>query len=274
MTLTKSLGGSGGGGGSGTFTTIKDEGTTLSTAVTSLDIVGPNLAATGTTAVTLTQTGVGKTPDDQPTSPNAADDEFDGSSLDTAGTRRTGATPWAWVNQGTATATVQYGSLGLYTPANSGDQIRLVLQAVPSGTWTFEGKFRGFRWLAVNYATFGLALRESATSKLELLSIGWNNNYGISHDRFTNNTTFSATPTRHTPNGTMEAVHYFRASRNGSNQLLFEYSYDRLTWFTLTSAWAQNTFFTTAPDQIGVFIDSNNASSAASGAVDWWRRTA
>lgn len=274
MTLTKSLGGSGG-GGSGTFTTIKDEGTTLSTAVTSLDIVGPNLAATGTTAVTLTQTGVGKTPDDQPTSPNAADDEFDGSSLDTAGTRRAGATAWTWVNQGTATATLLYGSCGLWAPASGGDNIRFVSQPVPSGAWTFEAKLRALRWVQVNYGSFGIALRESSTGKLETLSIGWNNSYGVSHDRYTNVTTWNNTPTtRHTPNATLVTPIYLRVSRNGSNQLLYEYSYDRIQWWTITSAWAQTTWFTTAPDQVGVFIDPNNASNAASGAVDWWRRTA
>lgn len=52
MALTKALGG--GGGGSGTLTTVKDEGSTLSTAVTSIDFVGAGVTATGTTAVTVT----------------------------------------------------------------------------------------------------------------------------------------------------------------------------------------------------------------------------
>lgn len=56
MALTKSLGG-GGGGGSGTVTTVKDEGTNLSTAVTSIDFVGAGVTATGTTAVTVTIPG-------------------------------------------------------------------------------------------------------------------------------------------------------------------------------------------------------------------------
>lgn len=46
-----------GGGGSGTLTTVKDEGTNLSTAVTSIDFVGAGVTATGTTAVTVTIPG-------------------------------------------------------------------------------------------------------------------------------------------------------------------------------------------------------------------------
>lgn len=53
MALTKALGG-GGGGGSGTVTTVKDEGSTLSSAVTSIDFVGGGVTATGTTSVTVT----------------------------------------------------------------------------------------------------------------------------------------------------------------------------------------------------------------------------
>ena len=47
------------GGGSGTVTTVKDEGTNLSTAVVSLDFVGAGVTATGTTAVTVTIPGGG-----------------------------------------------------------------------------------------------------------------------------------------------------------------------------------------------------------------------
>jgi hypothetical protein len=51
--------GGGGGGGSGTVTTVKDEGSTLSTAVVSMDFVGAGVTATGTTAVTITIPGGG-----------------------------------------------------------------------------------------------------------------------------------------------------------------------------------------------------------------------
>lgn len=49
-------------GGSGTLTTVKDEGTNLSTAVVSLDFVGAGVTATGTTAVTVTIPGGGSSP--------------------------------------------------------------------------------------------------------------------------------------------------------------------------------------------------------------------
>jgi hypothetical protein len=40
--------------------------------------------------------GIGISADTQPASPNAANDEFEGAALDTGGTRRAGATAWAW----------------------------------------------------------------------------------------------------------------------------------------------------------------------------------
>lgn len=43
--------------GTGTVTTVKDEGSNLSTAVTSIDFVGAGVTATGTTAVTVTIPG-------------------------------------------------------------------------------------------------------------------------------------------------------------------------------------------------------------------------
>jgi hypothetical protein len=52
MGLTVTLGGAGG----SSSLTVKDEGTTLSSAVTSIDVVGAALTATGTTAVTITST--------------------------------------------------------------------------------------------------------------------------------------------------------------------------------------------------------------------------
>lgn len=48
----------GSGSGTGTLTTIKDEGSNLSTAVVSLDFVGAGVTATGTTAVTATIPGL------------------------------------------------------------------------------------------------------------------------------------------------------------------------------------------------------------------------
>src|SRR5688500_5297990 len=81
MALTKTLGGGGGGGGSAL--TVKDEGSTLSAAVTSIDFVGAGVTATGTTAVTVTIPGAGGTftyfdPDKPPASASSLDDEFTG----------------------------------------------------------------------------------------------------------------------------------------------------------------------------------------------------
>lgn len=60
-TLTDNTGGSvsiaTGASGAGTITTVKDEGSTLSSAVTDIDFVGAGVTATGTTSVTVTIPG-------------------------------------------------------------------------------------------------------------------------------------------------------------------------------------------------------------------------
>lgn len=274
MALTKALGGSGGGGGGSI--TVKDEGSTLTTALTSLNVVSPNLTATNASGdVTLTGIGVGVTADDQPASPNAADDEFESAALDTGGTRRSGATAWAWVNQGTSTATQKYGSIGIAIPTSSGDNARLVVQSLPAGAWTYEAKLRAARWLGVNFMATGLVLRESATAKMESIGWHWNTNLAVAHQRWTALGTVSSTPNRQLVNGFPNAPLYLRVSRDGSNNLLLEYSFDRITWYAPTSpAWAQTTAFTTAPDQVGLIANINNTTVPLSVAFDWFRRTA
>lgn len=79
------------------------------------------------------------TPDTRPASPNAADDEFEGASLDTAGTRRSGATPWSIFTIGTNTQALASGSLVL-TQAAGGQVWIVISQPAPAAPWRYRAK--------------------------------------------------------------------------------------------------------------------------------------
>lgn len=85
-------------------------------------------------------TGVNVTPDTHPSLATNWDDEFEtGSSIDTTGTRFSGANPWSWINQNSATAVVGRGNVILVPPQNGG-AFSYVAQTTPSGTWKFRAK--------------------------------------------------------------------------------------------------------------------------------------
>jgi hypothetical protein len=222
---------------------------------------------------------VNVTPDTHPASPNPADDEFEGATLDTGGTRRSGATAWALVNFSTATAALQMGCLDLVTDINatSGRAPRLVVQALPGGAaWRYRAK------LSVLIGTAnvgGMVAYESASGKL--LAMGF----------------FSSTPDLAMlpyPSLTTDPSPYNSVSLAGiqdaitletdwryvefelaSGNLICRYSRSGLngTFATFTTN-AVATYFTTAPDHIGFYGETVSATIASRTRADWFRRMA
>jgi hypothetical protein len=93
----------------------------------------------------------------------AANDEFEsGTTLDTAGARFTGATPWTWALQDQVVATITQG--GLSCISTSGADFSAAVQPVPSsGAWSYRCKvFNAFS--SGNFA--GLVLYNSANSRI------------------------------------------------------------------------------------------------------------
>lgn len=100
------------------------------------------------------------TPDDHPASPNAMDDEFDGSSLGGI---------WSWANQdGSSVSFPGGGAIAVYRPAKAGDNVSSIVQAISGSSWTLRAK------IAVkptdgtngsNYMGGGLLVRNSSGPK-------------------------------------------------------------------------------------------------------------
>lgn len=93
----------------------------------------------GVSAAASTVASANITPDTHPASPNAADDEFEGAALDTAGTRRAGATAWTLFSVGTNTQVLADGSLVL-TQVAGGQVWNIISQPAPATPWRYRTK--------------------------------------------------------------------------------------------------------------------------------------
>lgn len=100
----------------------------------------PNAGAITTTSLNILSR-VGISPDDKPGSANVADDEFEGTSLDTTGTRFSGANAWSWYNQGASSTSLAEGSLVLKgSTADANGSLHFIYQTVPSAPWKYRAK--------------------------------------------------------------------------------------------------------------------------------------
>lgn len=203
----------------------------------------------------------------------------------TGATGATGATgpsfrPWArvalviptstdfstWVAQNSATVTDLSDAMRIsQTTGYSGsNNLSSRVRSLPGGTtWTVSiGVIRGFPFK--NFLDGGLVLRESATGKCETLTFEGTSGGGFANNKFNSATSFAATRfsnADHTP------VIYFRAVRAGT-ALTYYLSYDGVQYFIFGAATTVTNFFTTAPDQWGLFIDPSNSSGTDGGTID------
>lgn len=213
-------------------------------------------------------------PDKAPASPATADDEFTGASLDTAGTRFSGATAWAWRNQGGATAALTAGHLVLTAPGNGSDSFRVVEQVLPSAPWTFQMKLASLGVSESNDFQAGLVLLNNSSGKAITFTKTWASGPALSVSRFTSVTSFSATNTETDIFGSRDFYQplYLEIENDGTD-LTMRYSDSGLdgTWKTFATE-ALSTFISSV-DRIGIVANSTNSNPVAT-VVDWFRRVA
>jgi hypothetical protein len=223
-----------------------------------------------------------------------ANDEFEEVSLDTGGTRFVGASPWTIYNQtGAASVSTSNGALVVKSDLTGSPtfQAMFIGQALPAGTaWRYRYKMM----MTVNTGRIaGIGLYESGTGKLAVFGPLQNNPQVLWFGWWTNFTTFNTYDGAHlnTPityaqiaSAIMGSVSvspntrsvWWEAERNGSN-LIFRISdtgYDGT--FVDYATEALTTAFTTAPNNIGFFVDPGAASVANPAVIvcDWFRRMA
>lgn len=204
-------------------------------------------------------------PDAAPAVPNAADDEFLSSGLDTAGTRRAGATAWAIVNQGSALI-AQAGSHLLFSRTTDDGALNLhsIVQALLSSVFKYRCKI-DIAWKSGN-ALAGMLLRDSVSGKAYVFNFSTGTSLQLNVTTFNSNTatpivnnslTVPFAPTMYLEIEQTLTMRYWRRSLIGVEGSFVEvHSESVATHLT--------------PNQIGVGIAPITAPMIAS--FDWFRR--
>jgi len=178
---------------------------------------------------------------------------------------------FSWVNQGGATEVASGNALVLTAPSGSGDNLRLRVQNIGSNTILTVNL--SCTTQVENFESCGVAFYESATGKIiEFLSDNSNTTAncvppgsasacvgtGLTVNRFTNSTTYSASVFRQ--NFAAWKTQWVQLEISGGN-LFFRTSQDGVN-FVQQYKEASNAFFTTAPNQWGYVANSNNSVSS------------
>lgn len=198
-------------------------------------------------------------PDIVPSSPTSYDDEFNGSTLNSA---------WTWLQQGAATATIASSCIALLGDSSAA-YLRGVYKAVPGTTpWEFAAGFQldgGFG----NYILAGLMLYESSTGK----QMWWGPTFDTGFTPVLGWGTTGASVNNYAYTGPLSSVTnskvYCKVRNDGTN-LIFSYSVTGVSYYAAYTV-PLTTHFTTAPNNIGLGIAAYGANAVL--VSDWFRRT-
>lgn len=208
-------------------------------------------------------------PDNVPASSHADDYEFNNTSSSLP-------SGWSWFNQGTATYAEADGAGLITEPGKTTENWRGIVRAIPAGTsWTATAKLSCSGRFQTDTYDMALILRESSSGKIQELdrySHSTITNGACYVNRWTNSTTYSASPAGATPvHGRFDSILYFRIKKNSATSYDFLVSPDGLGYHSILAANDVSAFMT--PDQIGFGLNSrNNVPSTV--ACHWYRVTA
>jgi hypothetical protein len=185
-----------------------------------------------------------------------------------------------WVDQGGATGNTTAGVLTMNAPFAVGDNLRMLVKSLTLVGGT-EATFTAGMWntgFAVNYANIGIVMRESGTGKIASFSLGYSgvglyNSYCM--NAWTNETTYNAalaTPVAASSGNFAFGVWLRMIYTVSGSTLTFQVSGDGgRNWYTiLVYSIGGGVPFTTAPDQIGIYIDAANNTYGQTVAVYNW----
>lgn len=279
--ITAASNGSGGGGA----LTVTD-GTNTVTPATKVTFTGATVSGTTPNAVVtvpaanqfnITVDSHGPIPTGVGVGPN---DEFEaGSTIDTGGTRYTGATGWTAFNLGTGSTSVLGGSLVFAPQVGAGVNYSGYTQPVPAtGDWSYVMKISAAQVTTSQLVGMLLATSSGPSGHIYLFGIS---STAVTAQRATNSTTFSSNPAVGVINGFIGTA----GSAAGSTL----YFYVQIAWVSATSTLTMSvsgsglpgTFSTIITELSSAFLGTpaligvgaeNQASAHALAVVDWFRR--
>ncbi len=208
-------------------------------------------------------------PDVQPARPGTLDDEFNGTSLNTA--------RWTWFNQdtatGNATATVANGLLTLSAPPAASTSMNGITQPVPGTPWTVVLKVSGMDLMPMQpFPLCALVLTDS-TGKFIVFGTSFRNeqaSLGLSVDYWESVSAYSG----FSPFPAASLPSYFpwwlKVQDDGTN-LTFSYSGTGSVYTPVVTV-PRTAFLSSGPTSIGLAVGSDAAGTAVNGAFDYFRR--
>lgn len=174
---------------------------------------------------------------------------------------------FSWANQNTSTATTQTNGASVLGFACNGATLNLSMWffAAPATPYTRTFRIKPDVNWGVSTTVVGIGFMESATGKIsQLILQGGTTGGGFTVYNFTNFTTFSASPPGNNAFGVVNTAFagndgiILQVGDNGTN-LTYSWSQDGVNFWTGSTV-ARNSFFTTAPDRVGVIGNCQLAS--------------
>ena len=180
---------------------------------------------------------------------------------------------FTWINQGAASTVTANGGVHLLAPALAGGNLRIKKKTAPTPPYTVTALVVP-TLAGVNFPHGGIVLRESATEKLLTASVEFNTAAGgpggaaVAVFSWASPTASGARKVAGRLDGTLSAPIWLKLADTGAlTQASF--SGDGVNFVQLYSA-AYNVNFTAAPNEIGFFAHSNNATyDAAVTLISW-----
>lgn len=174
---------------------------------------------------------------------------------------------FSWVNQGTSSVVdLDHGGVQLTVTEHTSVDIKALVKSAPSTPYTITAGFSnpcpGVNSLTVDFPWIGLAFRESATSKISVITLSPPHSMLINnYDDETDTVTTTSLYEEHWAANMQEF--WFQIHDDGSD-LYFRWSPNGV-WFQDLFDQGRSAFFTTAPDQVGIFVHGRYESSLGSG---------
>lgn len=203
------------------------------------------------------------TPDTPPDSPNAMDDEFEGSSLDAK---------WSWFNQGTSTATFDPpGAMVLTGPAASGDNTRGIVQPCTDSAWKFRMKL-ALQGPGADYLGGGFTVRNSSGAKNAIFGILYSNPFWRAFHDNRSDTGFAAAGFSPflSDYSALPGIFQYIEIELASGTLYMRHSANGYAYTLVGSTTVA--YYLGAITDVGIFTFVNNSSYGIRSVVDWFRR--
>jgi hypothetical protein len=172
---------------------------------------------------------------------------------------------FAWVNQGTSTASESKGAIELVIPGNSGDNLRILKKSAPATPYSISAAFLA-TFVGKTFVRGGLCWRESSSGKVVDLSLHYGSSgWAIDITKWNGVTSFSANYDT-TSAMICAPLLWLRIADDGTNRKC-SLSMDGQNWIEFHSV-TRTDFMT--PDEIGFMANINNVNySAALTLVSW-----